>query len=191
MFAIFVCLTLSVAVMPQQTNAFSLFGFDFSPLFSIFANKDKKEEINKEPTEQKSTVSTNQSSSQPSTPRPPRPPRPEFTVNIAGTIYSESYIREVINTNDEFKGYVQKFGYSCVGITTDQGTEFTLNFNVDRGTVTSVRSGNNCDLKISFREELITQIEEEGFRASSLMSYLGKVDIPSSVYFKALRVVVS
>mgnify|MGYP006272941483 CR=1 FL=1 len=263
-FLAFICLSMTFTVAVEDSNAFTLFGFDFGQFFGFSEQKSEnneteqdnqqdlnqnndsdmeREENNVEREEIEPYIEENNNQPpQTNTPppvdpalddgpvndlppadpvdpadvQPPTPPvdptidntappapveevqppveeyiEPQFNVSIAGKTYTESFIQAVIANNPDFQSYVQGFGYECVAFQSDQGTNFTVRMDVEAGTVTSVEGSLDCDLQIGFEEALITQIEQEGFKASAVPGYLGKVDVPASVYFKALRVVVS
>lgn len=172
-----------------SASAFSLFGIDFTKFWdgvkSIGAEEEKV--VEKEVVPPKKTTTSKPKSTATKSTTPPKP-KPEVSVNLDGTVYTQSTLKSVINTKDNLKGYVQGFNYECVFIETTQGDKFTIHFNVETGEMTKLETKENCDRKIELDETLISDFKNDGFKVGNIKTYLSKVDLPTSTYFKALKV---
>lgn len=139
-----------------------------------------------------SSSSSNNQNKVENKPKPaPEPPKPRVgsNVTLAGSMYFLEDIKNLINNNEEYRGYVKGFNYDCFYINTDKGAEFTLKFDTNTGKVTSVTNGNDCKYEIYFEESLIDDFANDGgFKAGKIKTYLDKTKIPMSMYFKAIKV---
>ena len=202
------CFLLSFSVVSAEVHAFTFFGIDWSGLWEKIAfwkNSDKKadnqekteiekvkktsskkednEYIKKKYLENKTTVKKTPSNK--TTVSKPKPVKKEVNVDLAGINYRETDFKLMMK---EQKDYVIGFGYECMYIETDKGTKFTLNFNTETGEVKSMKLGKSCEREIYIEEALITDLQENGFKAGNIKSYLEKTELPTSMYFKAIKV---
>ena len=164
----------SIAYAQSEDSSFTLFGIDFGQVWDYVAFWQDDEPVKKTTTSTKSKA-------------PSKPPV-DFNITLAGQTYKKSQIISKINSNDEYLGYVKGFNYNCIAIETDKGEKFTMYFNTNTGKVTNVKHSLSCDKKIYVEESLITDIKKNGFEAKSIKSYLGRVDLPTTMYFKAIKV---
>lgn len=91
-------------------------------------------------------------------------------------------------SSNETKKYLKGFGYNCIYVKTDGGTSLTFVINPYEGSVTSIKEGDSCENDIFLEESLLEDIKNEGFSATKIRKYLEKVDMPTSMYFKAIKV---
>ena len=175
--------TIFSLVLIPQAHAFTFMGIDFDELWDriSFWNSEEKSPAQEREQPPKSTKTQSKGTRQSS-------PKPEIKITLAGTEYTQKTLKSSINTNDDIKGYIRGFGYECIFIETDKGTEFTMQFDPDAGILKSLKNGNSCEREIYLEESLITEITQNGFSAKNIKAYLEKVDLPLSIYGKALKV---
>lgn len=179
-------LLLSVPIAAAPANAFSLFGIDFDKIWNSVTSLYTDDKNSTKTTQETKKVNSS-SNTKTTTPKSPNI-RTETSVELAGTTYSESQIKNSIYSNDNLQEYIKGFGYECIFIKTDQGKEFTVFFDTANGQMKSLKKGESCDRKIYLEESLITDLQQEGFQATKIKTYLQKVDLPASMYFKAVKV---
>lgn len=119
------------------------------------------------------------------------PEKPVKSVTLANITYTENDLKASMNNNAQFEGYIKGFGYDCLYINTDKGTKFTLFFDTANGKMTSMELKKDCDKEIYMEESIVTDLNENGFQASKIGSYIKKTKIPTGMYFKAMKVMVS
>ncbi len=184
-----------ISAIPSA-NAFEIFGFELNNIWenvkTLFGfNKEeqkepqnnqtkeiKQEETPKPKNQNPTTTKTSQTETKPKEP----------TLTLSETTYTYNEITQIVNSKEEFKGYIKGFGYDCLFIKTDNNEQFTLHFDKEKGTISKIEKEDNCEKDIYFEESLINQINEEGFKASNIKSYLEKIDLPTTMYFKAIKV---
>ena len=176
--SILICFTIILTFIPS-VSAFDFLGIDFSEIFSSLFGGGEESLQNNETTNEpyvgsRSEVATN----------------PNSSVILAGVNYSESYIKESINSQENIKRYIRGLGYGCVYVRTEQGEEFTLFFNTETGEITELELGQICEREITIDDTLITDLKNEGLQPSKIRSYLEKVELPTLMYLKILKVVV-
>ena len=185
----FISLISLILLFSANTFAFGIIQFDFAEIssnnilsFNAFNSKVITNEITKNILKVNSvkTNSTNQITK-------PKNVKPELKIILADVSYTQNDLK-VMMGNNKMKTYVKAFGYDCIYINTDKNADFTLFFDVETGSLEKVQKGDNCDNKIYIEESLIVDIRQNGFSASNIKDYLKKIDLPTSMYFKAIKV---
>ena len=179
-------LLIFTVVMIPSVHAFSLFGIDFSNVWDkiTFWDNEEEKKVEETPKTGTSNVKASSSSSKTST-----EPKPEIYITLAETKYTQSALKYTFANNEQLQGYVKGFNYDCVFVETDKGEKFTLKFNTEKGTLNSLKKGNSCeDKEIYMEESLIEDIQKDGFSGKKIKSYLERVDLPWTMYGKAVKV---
>ncbi len=160
----------------------SLFIFTIFLIFSFNYDYSKNSKDEKKIVEEKVEIKPVKVSSPKNTSSLPK----NYTFLSQNLTFSQ--INDWYFKSNSSKKYVQNFGYECVYLKTDKGTAITLNFNITTGTLKSVKNGKSCDIEILLEESLMEDIKINGFEVSKVKDYLKKVDMPTSTYFKAIKV---
>ena len=197
-----ICFLLCFSIASVNANAFTFFGIDWGKFFEkiSFWKNDEVKETPKVKEEIKKTTSDKEDEnylknkyiekkpvekSNKTTVKKAPVVKKEVSVDLAGINYRETDFKLMLA---EQKDYIQGFNYECIYIETDKGSKFTLNFNTETGEFKSLKLGDSCERKIYVEEEVITELQTNGFKASKIKTYLEKVDLPTTMYFKAIKV---
>lgn len=208
--------TYAIEETKELEKSNSLFGINFSKIWNYLAfwksdkpeqKEEKEPQTNKtqtnEPkqeTKQPTSTQSNQNNNnvnnnnkqetkqQIAKPVIPSKPPEETLATINGQAYTKSQIASSLNTNEQFQGYIKGFNYECMAIETDKGAKLTLSFNTESGKVTNVIKTIDCDKEIYIEESLIADMKKDKFQGSKIKSYLERVELPMSMYFKAIKV---
>lgn len=172
---------LCLSLVSYDVNAFTLFGIDWGNVWDSISFWSDDEPVVNEVSSVKKTSSSSSSTKKSTSSKP----KTETKVTLGGVEYTASQIKYSINAN---KDYIKGFGYDCLFIETDKGTKFSLFFNTETGEYKSLKLGEKCDRRIYLEESLLEDFSKDGFKASNIKTYLDKVDLPTSMYFKAIKV---
>ena len=121
-------------------------------------------------------------------PKPAPVVDPGTIIYLDGTKYTETGLKATFKSRSDIQGYVKGFNYECVYVSTDKGEEFTMFFDTSSGYLKSLEKGKDCDREIGLEESLIGDFSRDGFKVTKVKSYLERVDLPTTMYFKALKV---
>lgn len=174
-----IILTTILLLTTPMAFAFSFSDFSFSNMFDSFLSIFKGTEEKEEPI-QNNSIKTVQKIQQ-------SPPK-EFIITMANHTYTQDSLKASINNNEKLNNYIKEFGYECLYIETDKGNKFTMTFNTNEGTLKKVTYGKSCDTQINIKESLISNIKSKGYNSTKIPQYMQKVDLPASMYFKAMGV---
>lgn len=111
-----------------------------------------------------------------------------FNISLGSFIFDKNNLQKSINSKPDLNTYIKGFNYNCISLKTDKNTKLTFKFNTNSGKITSIKTGLSCDREIYLEESLIDDLYKNGFSAKNIKTYLEKVELPTTMYFKAIKV---
>ncbi len=167
------------AFAASEEDSFSLFGINFSKVWDFIAFwEDEKQNKDNNTSTQTNTNSQSTTNSKPV----------DFNITLGSNTYKKSELMSAMNNNEEINGYIKGFNYECMAMETSGGEKVTFYFNTDTGKVKNIRKTLDCEKQITIEDSLIDDISKDGFEGKKIKSYLERVDLPTSMYFKAIKV---
>ncbi len=115
----------------------------------------------------------------------------EIYIIINNMSYSESDLKNSINNQEEFKKYFKAFNYECIAVNIKDGDKFTMHLNLEDGSLKSIKKEINCKQEILLDDNLIKDIQTNGFKISNIKSYLEQISMPTMMYLKIIKIILS
>lgn len=109
-------------------------------------------------------------------------------IQVNNYSFYEKDIVLFVNQNQDFRNYIDKFDVLCVFLNFSSQESFQLNFDLKNNLLESVSLNKNCSNEIFIEKSLIYDILNDGFDLKNVKSYFEKIQMPFSMYYKAMKV---
>lgn len=112
-----------------------------------------------------------------------QPINDDITITLNQQEYEEEQIKQLVNSNEEYRQHIADIGYECFDIEIENQENFTVQFDLNQSKIDDLSRQYQCGEEIIVEESLVTQIQENGFNSSKIREYESQIDMPYGVYW--------